>query len=98
MSHFRKVTCGVPQGSVLGPKLFILYLNDIGTVLNKLKLITFADDTNLFTLGPDIKELLRTVKNELIRLKEWFDLNKLSLNVNKTKFMVFGGVRTNCEI
>lgn len=46
VSHFGKVTCGVPQGSVLGPKLFILYLNDICTVFNKLKFITFADDTN----------------------------------------------------
>ena len=80
VSHFRKVTCGVPQGSVLGPKLFILYLNDIGTVLNKLKFIAFVDNTNLFSSGPDIKELLTTVEKELIRLKEWFNINKLSLN------------------
>uniref|UniRef100_A0A3P8T4U6 Reverse transcriptase domain-containing protein n=1 Tax=Amphiprion percula TaxID=161767 RepID=A0A3P8T4U6_AMPPE len=97
VSHFRKVTCGVPQGSVLGPKLFILYLNDIGTVLNKLKFTIFADDTNLVSSGPDIKELLTTVEKELIKLKEWFNINKLSLNENKTKFMVFGGVRANCE-
>ena len=56
------------------------------------------DDTNLFCSGPDIKELLSTVEKELSMLKEWFDINKLSLNENKTKFMVFGDVRTNCEI
>ena len=89
---------GLSQGSVLGPKLFILYLNDICAVFNRLKFVTFADDTTLFCSGPDIKELLSTVERELIMLKEWFDINKLSLNENKTKCMVFSGVRANCEI
>ena len=93
-----KVTCGVPQGLVLGPKLFILYLNDICTVFNELKFITFADDTTLFCSGLDIKELLSTEEKKLIMEKEWFDINKLSLNENKTKSMVFGGVWANCEI
>ena len=82
-SHLRRVTCGVPQGSVLGPKLFILYLNDIFTVSNNLKIVTFADDTNLFCSGEDMKELLKTVEREIIKLKKWFDRNKLSLNENK---------------
>lgn len=63
-----------------------------------MKYITFADDTTLFSSGPDIKELLTTVEKELIWVKKWFDTNKLSLNENKTKFMVFGGVGANCEI
>ena len=82
-SHLRRVTCGVPQGSVLGPKLFILYLNENFTVSNNLKIVTFADDTNLFCSGEDMKELLKTVEREIIKLKKWFDRNKLSLNENK---------------
>ena len=82
-SHLRRVTCGVPQGSVLGPKLFILYLNENFTVSNNLKIVTFADDTNLLCSGEDMKELLKTVERELIKLKKWFDRNKLSLNENK---------------
>ena len=97
-SHFRRVTCGVPQGSVLGPKLFILYLNDICTVSTKLKFVMFADDTNVYCSGEDLKEVLRTVEVELFQLKKWFDINKLSLNEKKTKFMVFSGARTNCEV
>ena len=58
MSHFGKATCGVPQGSVLGPKSFILYLNDIPTVFNRLKFITFVDDTTLCCSCPDNKDLL----------------------------------------
>ena len=58
----------------------------------------FADDTNLFCSGDDIQELLKTVERELIKLKKWFDRNKLSLNEKKMKFMVFGGVPSDCEI
>lgn len=97
-SHLKHVTCGVPQGSVLGPKLFILYINDICTVSDKLKYVVFADDTNLFCSGGNIKELLKTVELELMKLTKWFALNKLSLNESKTKFMLFGGKRTNIEV
>ena len=68
------MTSGIQQGLVLGPKLFILYLNDICTVSNKLKFVMFADDTNLFCSGEDMKELLKTVEREMIMLKKWFDL------------------------
>ena len=97
-SCLRRVMCGVPQGSVLGPKLFILYLNDIFTVSDVLKIVTFADDTNLLCSGEDIEELLKTVEIELTKLKKWFDRNKLSLNEKKTKFMVFGGVPADFQI
>ena len=63
-----------------------------------LKIVTFAEDTNLLCSGEDMKKLLKTVENELIRLKKWFDMNKLSLNESKTKFMVFGVVPSDCEI
>lgn len=67
-SQLRRVACGVPQGSVLGPNLFILYLNYICKVSITLKFVTFADDTNVFCSGNVIKELLKTAERELIVL------------------------------
>uniref|UniRef100_A0A672Z783 Reverse transcriptase domain-containing protein n=3 Tax=Sphaeramia orbicularis TaxID=375764 RepID=A0A672Z783_9TELE len=97
-SQLRNVTCGVPQGSVLGPKLFILYLNDIFMASSKLKFTIFADDTNLLYSGVNMKQILEIVEKELSKLKKWFDVNKLSLNEDKTKFMVFGGARGSDDI
>uniref|UniRef100_A0A673A262 Reverse transcriptase domain-containing protein n=1 Tax=Sphaeramia orbicularis TaxID=375764 RepID=A0A673A262_9TELE len=82
-SQLRNVTCGVPQGSVLGPKLFILYLNDIFMASSKLKFTIFADDTNLLYSGVNMKQILEIVEKELSKLKKWFDVNKLSLNEDK---------------
>ena len=89
------IACGVPQGSVLGPKLFILYINDICNVSNVLKLVLFADDTNIFFSGDDLYQLVEAINFEISKLKLWFDNNKLSLNLSKTKFMLFGNCRTN---
>ena len=81
---------GVPQGSILGPKLFILYINDICKVSEIFKFVLFADDTNIFCSGDNLQQLLRVITAEMIKLKQWFDRNKLSLNLNKTKIMFFG--------
>jgi hypothetical protein len=93
-SSKQTVRCGVPQGSVLGPSLFILYVNDMCKASNILKAILFADDTNLFLSGYNIKNLCDLVTNELSNLNQWFTVNKLSLNVNKTNFMVFSKKNT----
>ena len=107
-SILRNVICGVPQSSILGPKLFILYINDICNVSPVLKFILFADDTNIFCSGSDIVQLSIIVSNELDKLNEWFAVNKLSLNLSKTNVMLFTNSRrdqnasisinNNCEI
>ena len=85
----RKITCGVPQGSILGPLLFIIYINDLYQASSILNFILFADDTNLFYSNANIKTLYSTVNRELVFINEWFMANKLSLNVKKTKYVLF---------
>ncbi len=83
------VVCGIPQGSILGPILFLLYINDLSNVSNKLKFILFADDTNVFYSGKCLEDVCRLMNDELKIMNTWFKVNKLSLNVDKTKYMIF---------
>ena len=83
------VKCGVPQGSVLGPVLFLLYINDIQNASTKLNFILFADDTNVFLNDINLSNLVKELNGELINLSNWFKSNRLSLNIKKTKFQVF---------
>ena len=83
------IKCGVPQGSVLGPLFFIVYVNDLYHTSNILKPIIFADDTNLFCSGKHIKTLFQTANIELEKIAICFQANKLSLNESKTKFTLF---------
>ena len=84
------VVCGVPQGSILGPKLVILYVNNIVKASSLLRFVLFADDTNIFLSGDDVKEINKTLSKQLDKLNSWFAVNKLSLNVSKTNYMIFG--------
>ena len=68
--EYKYVKCGVPQGSILGPLLFILYLNDICKVSDILEFILFADDTNIFCSGHDINTMTPIINNELVKLKK----------------------------
>ena len=88
-SRLSHVSCGVPQGSVLGPKLFILYVNDLCNVSNLVKCILFADDTSLFCSDANINRLFERVSSVLASMCRWFAINKLSLNVLKTSYMLF---------
>lgn len=98
-SSRRTVLHGVPQGSILGPILFLIYINDIINVSNVLRFVLFADDTNIFKSGTDLKQLCQEVSIELQKLHQWFNSNKLSLNVEKTNFMVFGNrSQANCVV
>jgi len=83
------VPCGVPQGSVLGPLLFIIYTNDLPNCLTDSKAILFADDTTLYISSKSIPQLYRSTNIELESLNDWFRANKLSLNVSKTHYVVF---------
>ena len=88
-SNRNIINCGVPQGSILGPLLFLLYVNDLCNASNALKPIMFADDTNLFISANNIKELFRIMNKELKSIQNWFNANKLSLNAGKTKYSFF---------
>ena len=82
--------CGVPQGSILGPLLFILYVNDITSTSNVLDFILFADDTTIIYSHKNIESQISVVNAELKEVSNWFKTNKLSVNVSKTNYMILG--------
>ena len=93
----------MPQGSILGPLLFLLFINDIANSFEILKFIFYADDTNIFYCCEDIQELCEIVNRELLAVVQWFKSNKLSVNLKKTNFIIFGYRAKikeikNCEI
>ena len=89
-SRLKLISCGVPQGSILGPLLFLIYINDIVNCSSIMKFILFADDTNLFLSDEDLSRLMISLNAELSKLSDWFKSNKLSLNVKKTNYIIFG--------
>lgn len=96
-SESCRVACGVPQGSVLGPVLFLLYVNDIVSVSNVLKCILFADDTTLFYSGENLSDVLQTIQDEFQKIMNWFNANRLSLNLSKTNFMIFSSKKIDID-
>ena len=89
ISNKQRMTCGVPQGSVLGPLLFLLYVNDIYRSSDKLAFYLFADDTNLLCANKNLRTLELVVNLELHKVCEWLTANKLTLNVKKSNFIIF---------
>ena len=88
-SQHKLVSCGVPQGSVLGPLLFLLYVNDLALVSPRLFTILFADDTNMFITGTNLNDIVEELNIELKKIVHWLKVNKLSLNIQKTQYMIF---------
>ena len=88
-SSHQTISCGVPQGSLLGPLLFLLYINDFHYSSNVLSFIFFADDSSVFFSHKNPEILLETVNSELKKVTLWIRANKLSLNLQNTNYMLF---------
>ena len=88
-SSLLHITCGVRQGSILGPLLFLVCINDLRSVSKVLDLILFADDTNILNSHTDASYLMEVVNLELEKITCWFHANKLSTNVKKSNFIIF---------
>ena len=89
ISSKRNVLTGVPQGSVLGPLLFVIYINDIYNSSEKLSFYLFADDTNLLYADKDLKSLESVINIELQKVCDWLNANKLTINAKKSNFVIF---------
>ena len=88
-SEKMTIRCGVPQGSVLGPLLFLLYINDIQYCSDLISIVLFADDTNILYSHTCLKKLNEIIQVEINKISDWLNVNKLSMNTEKTKFILF---------
>ena len=97
-SDIAAINCGVPQGSVVGPLLFLLYLNDLNQAIKFCKVNHFPDDTNLFCLGNSIKKLNKLVNADLKHLVSWLNANKVLLSVKKLKWYSLNPSKRNLNL
>ena len=90
LSKWTKTSLGVPQGSVLGPLLFNMYLNDLFLFLEETEVCNYADDTTIYTCGPNVENVVAKLENYALVISEWFPNNRLKLNEYKCHLMTFG--------
>ena len=95
LSELELIKCGVPQGSVLGPLLFLIYINDIVNSSKLFNFTLFADDTSLYYSCKNTNNLEHVVNCELARISDWLSANRLSLNVAKSKLLYFTNKNRN---
>ena len=97
-TNLNYITCGVPQGSILGPLLFLIYINDFNSCLNYSDSILFADDTSVFIKGKNLQSLFSKGNSELACIDKWLISNKLSVNVSKSKCILFHSKSTKVNL
>ena len=90
VSESLPVTVGVPQGSILGPFLFIIYINDLPLSLKHCKVTLYTDDSVIYCSDTSPDKMQPRLNEDLQRLTQWFCTNKLSINVSKCKLMLLG--------
>ena len=83
------ISCGVPQGSVLGPLLFLIYVHDLPNNLKVFQFYLFADDTSIYFESDNLLTLQKVVNRELRKVRKWLEANRLSLSINKTNYAIF---------
>ena len=88
-SSIKTILTGVPQGSVLGPLLFLIYINDLCKCVKYSETYHFADDTNMLLSHSSLETLAKRMNSDLKNLSQWLKANKLSLNVTKTELIIF---------
>ena len=88
-----QIVCGFPQGSILEPTLFLLYINDIKNSSKILKVFLYAGDTNTLPISKSIQELESIYNNELSYVTDWLNANKLTLNVEKSNLVLFKALK-----
>ena len=88
-SSMLTIKCGVPQGSILGPLFFIVYINDLANASKVTESLLFADDTSIFYSRADIDHLVHVLNEELNNIDIWMKCNKLSINTKKTNYIIF---------
>ncbi len=88
-SQLKVIHTGVPQGSILGPLLFLTYINDISNASEKFNYVLFADDTNLLLHDDNLNNLHTALNTELEKISKWVSANKLKVNVTKTNYILF---------